>query len=676
MRYMTIICVLMCTAIYFDSDAWANSFTSLHSYSVQHTYIHVDPQTGQEVSQLDRPRSGFRERFNLEDPIVRCRRSICNQEPENYYTRLSRSQRFNFIPRRNAFFVPPGTRYIAFDLYTYAVMQPDVKIAMRYGTKPSLTYTSQTTVPPEQPSLLRIGDYTDNDIIFIAQQWGTGVFNLPVSEDNWGKWFYFHFFHNQGNIYEFDVSIQVEVDVYRNWYRNQPESFWEDFDRRQPNADVNQIQRSWIPYISINDAWSTELALLASEQPFAGTFEIFNSQGQAIRSCDLNLPARGRLDLQRCAEEPESEMAGASSQCPVQCLPADSKYALVESETQKVVGYTKYFNEEFDRASVPLPGQQSLQNLSIPYIVSNQDWETGFGMLNTANSRRSTSWAFNQDGTRPSTEFFNAREQKGIAASTLAPGGNYLNLAAASVGDSEGLIGVSLTSDLGNNRMAGWRLTGQTAQSVVLPHCQTSGSNDMTSQLMIYNPNSTQVHLGFTEYTSDGQPLQQAENSGEILLPNAQVSKACSPGAVWMRVTADQPISAAGLTVSSDSFAGIDVMDAAMKNGIFPKLDKDGWNVVVLVNVEEEAAQVTMKAVDDDGVIVSSRPINIAKHQQRIFTNDALTSLFGNATNYQNTTHLRFISNRNIVGVQFNGSEDMNKMDALSALPVLSQDVE
>ena len=127
-----------------------------------------------------------------------------------------------------------------------------------------------------------------------------------------------------------------------------------------------------------------------------------------------------------------------------------------------------------------------------------------------------------------------------------------------------------------------------------------------------------------------------------------------------------QPLSGFELFGSTDgqqlgSYAGGGGTGATQ--GIFPKIEKDGWTGIAFVNTEDGAATVTLTAYDDSGNGVATEVLPVAGHAKKegnpstLFTQDV-----GSAT------YIAYTSDKKIVGFQLNGSADGTMLDGLPGI--------
>jgi hypothetical protein len=104
-------------------------------------------------------------------------------------------------------------------------------------------------------------------------------------------------------------------------------------------------------------------------------------------------------------------------------------------------------------------------------------------------------------------------------------------------------------------------------------------------------------------------------------------------------------------------------VDISSTDGVFAKIEKSGWTGIAFVNIETSPATVAMTAYDDEGNPMASETINLNAHQKVLGMASTLFSQDISAA-----TYIRYSSNREIVGIQLNGSTDGMLLDGLPGM--------
>jgi hypothetical protein len=97
--------------------------------------------------------------------------------------------------------------------------------------------------------------------------------------------------------------------------------------------------------------------------------------------------------------------------------------------------------------------------------------------------------------------------------------------------------------------------------------------------------------------------------------------------------------------------------------GVFPKIEKNGWTGITLVNTEASATSFRLIAYNDTGGVV-------AVYDHSSLAGYAKWTSLASAIPWDisSATYITYSSDRNLVGFQFNGSADDTMLDVLPAL--------
>ena len=100
------------------------------------------------------------------------------------------------------------------------------------------------------------------------------------------------------------------------------------------------------------------------------------------------------------------------------------------------------------------------------------------------------------------------------------------------------------------------------------------------------------------------------------------------------------------------------------RTGELPKMEKQGWTGIALLNTEDSPADLVLTALDDAGAEISSVRLTLHPGVKTANTPEAIFK-----TQLGSATHFRYSSNKRIIGFALNGSADGNMLDGLPALP-------
>jgi len=133
-------------------------------------------------------------------------------------------------------------------------------------------------------------------------------------------------------------------------------------------------------------------------------------------------------------------------------------------------------------------------------------------------------------------------------------------------------------------------------------------------------------------------------------------------GTAWIAVDATSGVTGFGVYSREDTqqMAAYPAPPAGSTEGIFPKLDIQGWTVISLLNPGQADALVTLTAVDDAGAVIATESLTVAAGSQ---TRSLARHLF--SQNIRSATYLRYSSTVDLIGLQLSGSLDNTMLDAL-----------
>ena len=187
--------------------------------------------------------------------------------------------------------------------------------------------------------------------------------------------------------------------------------------------------------------------------------------------------------------------------------------------------------------------------------------------------------------------------------------------------------------------------------------------------IVAYNPSTATNQLTITPFSEEGNMLAgstisiAAKDKYIGLVRNLNLPDQTA----WFRITATQPL------VGFELFSTLDGKQLAAyaegngggsKQGVFPKIDQDGWTGVAFVNTEGYPANVTLTAYRNDGLNVATATIRVNGHAKVV---KMAENIFSNS-NISIASYIGFTSDRRVVGFQLNGSSDGKMLDGIPAL--------
>ena len=136
-------------------------------------------------------------------------------------------------------------------------------------------------------------------------------------------------------------------------------------------------------------------------------------------------------------------------------------------------------------------------------------------------------------------------------------------------------------------------------------------------------------------------------------------------GTAWFSIAATSPIAGFELfgTRDRNQLGGYTGVIISRTDGVFAKIEKNGWTGIAFVNIESSPAAVTMTAHDDDGHEIAAETIRMNAYEK---VSGMPADLF--SQNITAATYISYTSNTNIVGFQLNGAAEDMMLDGLPGM--------
>ena len=127
-----------------------------------------------------------------------------------------------------------------------------------------------------------------------------------------------------------------------------------------------------------------------------------------------------------------------------------------------------------------------------------------------------------------------------------------------------------------------------------------------------------------------------------------------------------QPVTGFELFGTKDGkqLAGYSTVNINTAQGVFAKLDKEGWTGIAFVNSSNSAANVTLTAKDNNGLIIATSTLSLAAYAKQV----KLAEDFFPFDDITTASYIHFSSDQDVVGFQLNGSADGMMLDGLPGL--------
>jgi hypothetical protein len=331
-----------------------------------------------------------------------------------------------------------------------------------------------------------------------------------------------------------------------------------------------------------------------------------------------------------------------------------------------IKGYTKFYIEGTYRVAVPAVKEINTGDIYISHIASDSDWWTGINLLNTSSSSISLTIEF--DNGENKTITLAANEHRAFIIAELFNGQPQPDIQSAVIKNASGVIGLELfgsAESSGYNYLSGILLKDDTTTTIYYPHI--ASNTTWWTGIVAYNPSSSACDITITPYSTEGSPLteQSLSITGHGKYIGTAAGLSLPDGTAWLQIQATSAISGFELfgTQDGNQLAGYTGVGISGKEGVFAKLEKDGWTGIAFVNIDNSPASVTLTAYDDSGTIVATETMNVSGYAkvvniaEDIFTQDISTA-----------TYINYSSDKEVVGFQLNGSSGGMMLDGLPGM--------
>jgi glucose/arabinose dehydrogenase len=407
------------------------------------------------------------------------------------------------------------------------------------------------------------------------------------------------------------------------------------------------------PHVASDGIWETEISIInTAAQPVFGMLTAYNSEGGEVQSMDsVIVMGNGRRQV-KVGDEFDT--------------PAEIAHIVFESDSDTVVGYTKFFIQGRYRAAVPAVIDVNAGEVFIPHIASDDMWWTGLSLVNTTASAKMLTIEFDIGETR--TVEIPAMGHRAFTVAGLLGGQPQPTIESAVIQNGEGIVGLELfgsRDETINRYLSGVLLKDFALTDLYFPHVV---SDDFWwTGLVAYNPSPDPVELSVIPYSDSGSPLAMQnltiEGKGKFIGTADSLNLPNETG--WFRLEADTPVTGFELfgTHNGNQMAGFTAVGISGMSGVFSKIEKEGWTGIAFVNTEDSGADITLTAYQDDGGAVASGAIAVAARQKVV---NLVEDLF--TENIDDADYVIYSSDKNVAGFQLNGSTDGFLLDGLPAL--------
>ena len=407
----------------------------------------------------------------------------------------------------------------------------------------------------------------------------------------------------------------------------------------------------YFPHVDTSLPWQTEIAVINTSptRSATGTLRALGNEGQLIETKAVTLPARGRRQITIADEFTRH---------------TDIGYIVFETDATEVQGYTKFYQAGIYRAAIPAVREVNTSDIHISHIDPSAQWWTGLSLVNTTLTRKDLTIVFNNGQSVPYT--LTAKQHKTFTIASLFNNQPRPDIQSAVITNASGVIGLELFGSIvGGNQMDGILLTDNTASPLYYPH--VAGDNWWTG-IVAYNPSESACTITITPYSVQGTPLSTLTRplAGKEKYIGLVSELGLPDQTAWFKIDSTRPLTGFELFGSADgsrvaAYAGGG--GTGTMEGVFPKIEKNGWTGIAFVNTEDSTASVTLTAYKDDGSVVATQALFVGGHAKVVNLADAIFS-----QDIRSATYIAYSSDRNVVGFQLNGTSDGIMLDGLPGL--------
>jgi hypothetical protein len=403
----------------------------------------------------------------------------------------------------------------------------------------------------------------------------------------------------------------------------------------------------YFPHIDTNSPWGTEIAIInvSPAQALTGTLNAYSNTGQLIDTIGIALDPHGRRQITIADELANHTNIG---------------YLIFETGVDTVQGYTKFYVSGQYRVAVPAVREVNTGDIYISHIASDGSWWTGVSLLNTTSSSKTLTLTF--DTGQSKTLTLAGNEHRAFTIAGLFDGQSQPDINSAVITNASGVVGLELFGS--GNQLSGILLKDDTASTIYYPHV---AAGEWWTGIVAYNPSSSSATLTITPFTEEGASLATQNldiGPGEKYI--GTVSQLSLPsGTAWFRIDSTTPLTGFELfgTTNGNQLAGYTAVGINAQEGVFAKVEKDGWTGIAFVNTEGTTASVTLTAYDNYGDTVATQTLPLGSYAKEVrLAQDFFDQDIGAAT------YIGYTSDRELVGFQLNGSSDGMMLDGLPGM--------
>lgn len=371
------------------------------------------------------------------------------------------------------------------------------------------------------------------------------------------------------------------------------------------SSSIALAGKLFYPHVDTSGGWQTELcAINGGDTKVTVLFRGADKNGKIIETISREIAAHGRIEF-NVSKDFSKHQALAS--------------VIAESDTDTMYGYTKFFINSQYQGSVSAKNDATDDTLYISHIHSDQQWWTGIGIMNTTNKQISPKIRFDNGTTKQIT--LNPYQKTAFLVSQMVDEQAARRLKTAIIENAKGAVAFELFGTTGINNswsLGGITIDGSLVNELYFPHVTTHANSNgqWWTGIAVFNPGNTPANLKVTTVNEAGAVLDTGKTSvpanSKIVGTGEEYTK--NPMAAWIKITSDQPVTGFQLfgTTDGKALGGYECNNILLKAGILPKIEQVGWIGVAFVNPGAKTSKLTLKAISNEGVTVSSAMYDLA----------------------------------------------------------------
>lgn len=408
----------------------------------------------------------------------------------------------------------------------------------------------------------------------------------------------------------------------------------------------------YFPHIATEGDWETEIAVINSgDEAASGVFIPYNEKGESVsdpKSLELNANGRKAFTISHA-------FADAN----------EIRYIVFESDSQDMSGYLKFYTDDVYRVAVPAVARINSDDVYISHIASDLNWWTGISLVNTNETTTGVTLAFDNGAEKPF--YLKAHEYRSFTIKELFGGIPQPDIGSAVIKRAKGVVGLELFG--AGSQLSGILLKDQTRDQIYFPHL---AGGDWWTGIVAYNPGPNVADIEVVPYDAAGMPLQSQYLS---VFPRDKYIGLASAldlpdEAAWLSIQASTAVTGFELfgTRNGKQLAGYTGVGISSKSGVFPKLEAadNGWTGIAFVNISTQAADVDLRAYDDDGDMLAHGNFKLNPKEKIVNMAEALFD-GGQGEAIRDASYIQYKSDQEVVGFQLNAEGEM-MLDGLPAL--------